>query len=99
MIQTLLPQVSMWTSILMVLAGSGTVPLNRFSVNVSRPDVDTTKGITGNHGFVINLSSYISDGKPHSLYIYPIDTTSGLGSPSNPLNGVPQNHSVCCACC
>jgi len=62
-------------------AGSGTA-LGRFSANVSRSDVDTAKGITGNHGFDVDLTSYLSDGKSHSLYVYAIDS-SGAGT--NPL--------------
>ena len=62
-------------------AGSG-VNIGRFTANASRPDVNSTKGITGNHGFDIDLTSSLSDGKSHSLYVYAIDS-SGTGT--NPL--------------
>jgi len=61
--------------------GSGGVPLQRFTANASRPDVNTYlsqqgyKNATGNYGFSLNLSQYLSDGKAHPLYIYAIDTT------------------------
>ena len=70
-------------------AGSG-VSLGRFSTNVYRSGVNNAFGISGNHGFDVNLSSYIADGKSHSLYIYPIDIPTNLGSPSNPLNRTPR---------
>ena len=62
-------------------AGSG-VKLGRFTTNVYRSDVNAAFGISGNHGFNISLSSWLSDGKSHSLYVYAIDS-SGAGT--NPL--------------
>ena len=60
--------------------GGGTI-LDSFPTNVFRSDVNSTYGVSGNHGFDASLSSYIADGISHPLYVYAIDATGG----SNPL--------------
>lgn len=61
-------------------AGGGGTVLNSFPTNVLRSDVNSTYGVSGNHGFDANLSSYIADGLSHPLYIYAIDT-EGVSNP------------------
>ncbi|MFH1188241.1 MAG: hypothetical protein V1652_00140 [bacterium] len=71
-------------------AGGSGVSLGRYSANVYRSDVNSAMKISGNHGFSVNLASYLTDGKSHTLYIYPIDYNTGSGNPSNALTGTPQ---------
>jgi len=44
--------------------------------NIYRGDVNSSNGITGNHGFSCPISG-ISDGVSHSVYIYALDYSSG----------------------
>ena len=62
-------------------AGGGGTILDSFPTNVFRSDVNSTYGVSGNHGFDANLSSYIADGISHPIYVYAIDATGG----ANPL--------------
>ena len=61
--------------------GTG-VSLGRFSTTILRSNVNSTENITGNHGFNIDLTSKLADGKSHTLYIYAIDSS---GQSTNPL--------------
>jgi len=61
-------------------AGAGGTILKNFPTNIFRSDVNSTYGISGNHGFDVNLSPYIADGKSHPLYVYGIDTAGGANT-------------------
>jgi len=56
-------------------AGSGTL-IATITANVDRPDIRTTFGITGNHGFQFNVPPTYQDGAYHSVYVYGVDTSS-----------------------
>jgi hypothetical protein len=40
-----------------------------------RPDVNTTFGITGNHGFRLLTPYYLKDGMSHTIFVHGIDTS------------------------
>jgi hypothetical protein len=69
-------------------AGSGKV-IDATQANLPRADLNTLFNITGNHGFNYYLPASLKDGKPHTLYLYGIDT-SGVGSQNVALSGVPK---------
>jgi len=59
----------------------------RIVANVSRPDVNSAYGITGNHGFNFTLpAQYQSDGHNHTIYPYAI---SLFGQPNILLSNAP----------
>lgn len=68
-------------------AGGGGQLVTSCQANQSRPDVNASLGITGNHGFNCVLpASYIGTGS-HNLYVHAIDTT---GTPNNVITGSPR---------
>jgi hypothetical protein len=66
--------------------GSGVYLGNFPAASASPNNIDSTYGISGNHGFSANLSG-ISDGKSHNLYVYGLNASG-----ANPalLTGSPQ---------
>ncbi len=60
-------------------AGSG-APGFSTTANLSRPDVNSSWGATGNHGFEFAIPSQFHDGYSHSLYVYALDA-QGLHNP------------------
>jgi len=71
-------------------AGSGIFAGAR-KANWPRPDVNQKTGYPGDHGFEFVIPNLFRDGKPHTLYVYGIDSTGG-GNPQ--LSKSPQNFSV-----
>jgi hypothetical protein len=71
-------------------AGSGIFAGAR-KANWSRPDANQKTGYPGDHGFEFVIPNLFRDGKPHTLYVYGIDSTGG-GNPQ--LSKSPQNFSV-----
>lgn len=70
--------------------GTGTL-VHSGATNVLRADVNSTFGITGNHGFEFTIPATYRDGKPHSVYVYGIDLNDStkstlLGGLTPPLN-------------
>ncbi len=60
-------------------AGSTTVTYGMNSyANLSRPDVNAAFGITGNHGYNIQIPASYKDGRQHTAYLYAIDTAGGV---------------------
>jgi len=60
------------------------------TANGDRPDVRSTYGISGNHGFTITTPANLKDGKNHSIYAYGIDSSGNPNYNSN-LSSSPQN--------
>ena len=54
--------------------GSGTL-LATVTANASRPDVNSVRGVTGNHGFTYSIPKNYRNGISHSYYVYGIDKT------------------------
>jgi len=70
-------------------AGSGNSPV--YAATADQPRTEPSWPFPDkNHGFKFTLPAGLKDGKQHQLYIYPIDTTTGKGSPSNILNNSPR---------
>ena len=70
-------------------AGQGTLFRSQ-SANVNRTDVNSIFGISGKHGFEIELSSEYKDGKKYSFYIYGIDLQDS--NKSTLLPGSPKTY-------
>ena len=81
-------------------AGAGKTPITTTTTNKLRTDVNTLKGITGNHGFEYTIPPSLKDGKNHTIYAYAIDindstkSTLLIGSPKSfnfaaPINPPP----------
>jgi hypothetical protein len=66
-------------------AETGTL-LTTTTTNIYRPDVNKAYGITGNHGFSVQLPASATQG-PHTISLYPTDAGGGLGGP---ITGSPQ---------
>ncbi|MCX6718450.1 MAG: FG-GAP-like repeat-containing protein [Candidatus Staskawiczbacteria bacterium] len=57
--------------------GTGTF-LSRVSANTASPDVTKVfPAYTGNHRFIYSIPAKYQDGKPHTIYIYGIDSAGG----------------------
>ena len=70
-------------------AGSGNSPV--YAATADQPRTEPSWPFPDkNHGFKFTLPAGLKDGKQHQLYIYPIDTTTKLGNPSNILNNSPR---------
>ncbi len=63
-------------------AGSGGTFIGNTVANVSRPDVNSVNGITGNHGFSFPIPASLRDGAAHTIYAYGINS-SGSASQNN----------------
>ena len=46
------------------------------TANTSRPDVNAAFGIGGNHGFSLDISSFVSDGAVHTISVYTYNINS-----------------------
>ena len=68
-------------------AGQGS-PVAFSQAASARPDVNNTYAITGTHGFNIPIPQNLHDGKSHTMYVYGVDTTSGVINPQ--LQGSPR---------
>jgi hypothetical protein len=68
--------------------GVGTM-VTTCATNVSRSDVNSAYGITGNHGFDCALPASYAGTGAHNLYIHAIDT--GVAGPNNVINGSPKS--------
>ena len=55
------------------------------ATNMPRPDVNTTSGITGTHGFSVQLPAWVTQGV-HTISVYPISVNGG---PGGALTGTP----------
>ena len=53
--------------------GSGTF-LSAVTANIYRPDVNTSTGYPGNHGYEYTIPAQYCDGLSHTIYAYGIDT-------------------------
>ncbi len=71
-------------------AGGGGSFVGGYTANVSRPDINTAYGITGNHGYSFATPTDFMTGSAVPLYIYAVNTSGG----NNPLIG---NSSLTCA--
>jgi Zn-dependent metalloprotease len=60
-------------------AGSGAAGFAT-TANISRPDVNSVWGATGDHGFQFTVPAQYQDGYSHSIYVYAIDA-QGLHNP------------------
>jgi len=58
----------------------------------TRLDVNSTLGISGNHGFEFSVSETYKDGKPHTVYVYAVDNES----PDKPVQliGSPKQFTI-----
>lgn len=56
--------------------------------NQSRPDVDMLYGITGDHGFGVQLPAWVTSGV-HSLSLYAVSVNGGVGGPLTQSPTVP----------
>jgi hypothetical protein len=56
--------------------GIGTI-VTRVNTYITRADINATYGITGAHGFSIQIPKQYRDGKPHTIYVYGIDQNDG----------------------
>ena len=54
-------------------AGSGSF-LTYTSTTGYRPDVNRVYGISGNHGYTVSTPQSLFDGRPHSIYVYGINS-------------------------
>ena len=70
-------------------AGAGKTPIGNINTNKLRSDVNTLKGITGNHGFEYTIPTSLKDGKNHTLYAYAIDINDS--TKSTLLTGSPKS--------
>lgn len=71
------------TSSIAVHAYKGPTYVGAYTANVSRPDVNTAFGITGNHGFSFATPIDFMTGSAVTLNLYAINTSGG----NNPLIG------------
>ncbi len=60
-------------------AGAGTL-ISSAATDVLRSDVNTARGITGNHGFEFLIPNTYRDGISHSIYVYGIDINDSTRS-------------------
>ena len=73
-------------------AGAGGTLLSGFPTNTLRSDINTTFGITGNHGFEYTIPSQYRNGVQHSIYVYGVDTSSS--AISTLLSGSPKTFTL-----
>ncbi|MBX4205491.1 MAG: hypothetical protein KW788_04930, partial [Candidatus Doudnabacteria bacterium] len=73
-------------------AGAGGTLLSGSATNVLRPDVNSSFGITGNHGVEFTIPAQYRDALSHSVYVYGIDTSSS--SISTLLTGSPKTFTL-----
>jgi hypothetical protein len=72
-------------------AGSGTL-LSGFATNTLRSDVNSSLGISGNHGFEYAIPAQYRNGAQHTIHAYAIDTSSS--SISTLLPGSPRSFTL-----
>ncbi|MEP6849477.1 MAG: FG-GAP-like repeat-containing protein [Acidobacteriota bacterium] len=60
-------------------AGQGGTFVGETAANLPRPDVNTTTGFPGDHGYEFQLPQQYADGKPHKIYAHGIDVAGGNG--------------------
>ncbi len=65
------------TSINVKVYKEGNVLVGTYPTNVLRGDVNTSFGITGNHGFQISTPASLKDGIAHTLNVYAVDSAGG----------------------
>lgn len=63
--------------------------LGATQTNLSRPDVNSALGISGNHGFGFTTPDSLKDGKVHTIYAFGIDS-AGDSSKNTQLSGSPK---------
>jgi PKD domain len=68
-------------------AGTGTF-LGEVIANLPRPDVNTSTGYSGNHGFSYRIPSQYFNGVQHTIYAYGIDLVGG--NPNTLLTNSPK---------
>jgi hypothetical protein len=73
-------------------AGGGGTLLSGFATNVLRSDVNSSFGITGNHGFEYIIPAAYRNGVSHSIYVYGIDTSNAAISAL--LTGSPKSFTL-----
>jgi hypothetical protein len=73
-------------------AGAGGTLLSGFATNTLRTDVNSTYGITGNHGFEYTIPSQYWNGQAHTIRVYAIDTTNS--ATSTLLTGSPRSFTL-----
>jgi hypothetical protein len=72
-------------------AGTGTL-ISSATTAILRTDINTTFGITGNHGFEVAIPAQYRDGTAHSYYAYGIDFNNS--AVSFLLTGSPKSFTV-----
>jgi hypothetical protein len=65
----------------------GAVFMGTAFANIPRPDVNTTTGYQGDHGYSFSIPDQFRDGITHTIYAYGIDLTGG---PNKLLQGSPK---------
>lgn len=71
-------------------AGVGTY-IGGVEANIPRPDVNTSTGYPGAHGFSFPIPAQYRDGSQHSIYAYGLDLS---GDPPKLLQGSPKTFSL-----
>jgi FG-GAP repeat len=71
--------------------GQGTY-IGGTTANISRPDVNTAVGITGNHGYRWTLPTQYRNGTPRKIHVYAIDDSGKSANPQ--LSYSPRYYSV-----
>ncbi|OGE94620.1 MAG: hypothetical protein A3B10_00505 [Candidatus Doudnabacteria bacterium RIFCSPLOWO2_01_FULL_44_21] len=67
--------------------GSGGLLVGTFPANILRPSINTTYGITGNHGYDTTTPVSLKTGSNHNIYIYGVN--GGTSGQNTLLNGSP----------
>ncbi|MEK7596678.1 MAG: hypothetical protein AAB450_01020 [Patescibacteria group bacterium] len=76
-------------------AGEGGVFIGSAVANVSRPDVNSTTGVTGNHGFSFTVPPSLHDGATHAIYAYGINSTGSTNLNNSLLTQSPLSMGGC----
>jgi hypothetical protein len=67
-------------------AGTGTL-IGTVTANIDRPDIRSTFGITGNHGFTFNIPTAYKNGAYHTVYAVGVDFNDTAQSVQLPGSG------------